>query len=102
MFRENESDHFINMIIFCKKSSATPLQFREPVTADFLGSKSREAYLMPKHEISSAIFQGMEKGGRHVLRKNEIGRLHKFQDRTAIAHWHIMREVMPAKVWENW
>lgn len=90
------------MVIFCKKSSATPLRFRDAVPPDFLGSKSRETYLMPKHEINPAVFQGIEKGGRHVLRKNEIARLRKFQDRNAITHWRIMREVVPAKVWENW
>lgn len=90
------------MIVFCKKSAASPLRFRDPVPADFLGSKSREAYLMPKHEISPAIFQEVEKGGRPVLRESEIGRMKKFQDRNALAHWSIMRQVIPDKIWESW
>lgn len=90
------------MIVFCKNSAASPLKFRDTVPADFLGSKSREAYLMPKHEIDPAIFENVERGGRHVLRNAELGRMKKFQDRSALAHWRIMRQVVPDKIWENW
>lgn len=90
------------MVIFCAKGSTTPLRFRSPTPADFLGSKSRESYLLPKHEINPAVFQDVEVGGRVVLRKDETGRLAKFRDRSAIEHWGLMRGVLPDRVWENW
>jgi spermidine synthase len=92
---------FTNMVIFCKKSN-TSLRFRDPVKADFLGSRSRQNYLVPKHEVDPAQFDKIEKGGKRVLVAKETGRLHKYQDRGTIAHWEIMRTVMPDAVWENW
>ncbi|KAI9929954.1 hypothetical protein ASPWEDRAFT_35183 [Aspergillus wentii DTO 134E9] len=92
---------FTNMVVFCKKT-ATPVQFRDPVRADFLSSKSRENYLVPKHEVDPSIFDHIEKGGKKVLRAKETGLLHKYQDRSALAHWQIMRNVLPDAVWENW
>jgi hypothetical protein len=91
------------MAIFCKKSSsASPLRFREPVRADFLGSMSREEYLMPKHEIDPAVFAHIEAGGRAVLRADEATLLNKFRDRSTLDHWTLMRQVLPDAVWENW
>lgn len=92
------------MVIFCKKSNATPLRFREPVEKDYLGSKAREAFLAPKHqhELQASRFADIEHHGRPVLIAKEAGRLHKYQDRGAIEHWKIMRDVMPALVWETW
>jgi hypothetical protein len=106
IFREapagNEEDaKFTNMVLFCKKTSGQ-LQFRDPVPADYLGSKSRESYLVPKHELDPTMFSTWPKGGRRVLIDKEAGRLHKYQDRSALAHWSIMRNVLPDAVWENW
>ncbi|KAB8074356.1 S-adenosyl-L-methionine-dependent methyltransferase [Aspergillus leporis] len=105
MFREDAGDEangdFANMVIFCKKSSDTPLRFRDPVPADFLDSKFRETYLVPKHEIDPAIFKGV-KGGQSVLRAKDTGKLYRWQDQGALEHWGIMRKVLPASVWENW
>lgn len=89
-------------MLFCKKSTRTPLRFREPVEADFLRSKSRESYLVPKHELDPDMFAAVPKNGRAVLVQKEVGRLHKFQDRGALEHWAIMRKVLPDAVWENW
>jgi len=90
------------MIIFCKKSSATPLTFREPVPSDYLGSNSRRSYLVPKHEVDVSRFADHHHHGRPVLIAKETGRLHKYQDRSALEHWGIMRDVVPDAVWENW
>ena len=89
------------MVIFCKKSSSA-LRFRDPVETDFLGSKSREQYLVPKHEIDAAVFEAVEKGGQVVLYAEESGHLSKFQAQGALSHWKLMRQVLPDKVWENW
>jgi hypothetical protein len=90
------------MVIFCTKSTITPLQFREPVPADFLGSRFRSRYLLPKHEVDPARFATVEKGGRAVLHDKEVKWLHKYQDRGALEHWAIMRTVLPERVWEMW
>ncbi|KAE8359586.1 S-adenosyl-L-methionine-dependent methyltransferase [Aspergillus caelatus] len=104
-FREDAGEEgngdFTNMVIFCKKDSATPLRFRDPVPADFLDSKFRETYLVPKHEIDPAIFTTVT-GGRPVLRAKETGKLNRWQDQGALEHWAIMRKVLPDAVWENW
>jgi hypothetical protein len=90
------------MVFFCKKSSNTPLQFRDPIPSDFLGSKSRENYLVPKYEIDPAVFATIPKKGKAVLVEKQVGRLLKFRDRGALEHWEIMRKVIPDAVWENW
>ncbi|RAL06073.1 spermidine synthase [Aspergillus ibericus CBS 121593] len=106
IFREaSDSDlttDFTNMVIFCKKSAATPLTFRNPVPADFMGSKFRQTYLVPKQEIDISRFEPIEKGGRRFLLSKETHLLHKYQDRAALEHWNIMRHVLPDLVWENW
>lgn len=90
------------MVVFCKKSNATPLSFREPVSHDFLGSKARETFLTPKHELDASRFADIEHLGRPILIAKEAGRMYKYQDRSALEHWKIMRDVLPALVWETW
>ncbi|KAL4808764.1 S-adenosyl-L-methionine-dependent methyltransferase [Aspergillus unguis] len=108
LFREDASSEvgpdFTNMVIFCTKSSShlAPLKFRDPVPADFLESRFRARYLLPKHEVDASRFETVEAGGRRVLHAGETGRLHKYQDRGALEHWSIMRTVMPDRVWEGW
>ncbi|KAJ5104901.1 Spermine/spermidine synthase family protein [Penicillium alfredii] len=98
---EDQDANFTNMVLFCKKS-AGKLRFRDPVQEDYLRSKSRESYLVPKHELNPALFATVPKNGRHCLIAKEVKRLHKFQDRGALEHWAIMRKVLPDAVWENW
>ncbi|KAJ9261433.1 hypothetical protein DTO021C3_3441 [Paecilomyces variotii] len=93
---------FTNMVIFCTKSADMPIRFRNPTSADFLGSKARETYLMPKHEIDASAFSTVEKGGRRLLKASDTDHIAAFQDRSAIGHWKIMRTVLPDAVWENW
>ena len=92
---------FTNMVIFCTKSHH-PLVFRDAVQSDFLNSRFRQRYLVPRHEVDAARFDVVEEGGRRVLWDREVGRLHKYQDRGALEHWGIMRTVMPDAVWEGW
>ncbi|KAL4821187.1 S-adenosyl-L-methionine-dependent methyltransferase [Aspergillus spinulosporus] len=112
LFREDAAPEigpdFTNMVIFCTKSRAAPITFRDPVPEDFLGSRFRSRYLVPKHEVDAAQFDnvGLEDGpqghGRRILVDKEVGRLHKYQDRSALEHWGIMRTVLPDRVWEEW
>lgn len=106
IFREEvaseDNIEFTNMVIFCKKSSSTPLTFRDPVPEDYLGSKFRESYLMPKHEVNPSRFEDVHHQGRPILIAKEASRLHQYTDRGALEHWQIMRKVVPAAVWESW
>ncbi|KAL4958899.1 spermidine synthase [Aspergillus stella-maris] len=105
LFREEvDTDigaEFTNMVIFCTKAHH-PLVFRDAVQSDFLNSRFRQRYLVPRHEVDPARFDVVEEGGRRVLWDREVGRLHKYQDRGALEHWAIMRTVMPDAVWEGW
>ena len=94
-------DPFINIAIFCRNTPGE-ITFRKPTRADFLGSRSREQYLMPRPDWEipvSVIREGGEKG---ILRKGEEGEWRKQQEESAIRHWEIMRRVLPALVWELW
>lgn len=105
-FREEEApaaggtkhnDDFTNMVFFCRKTNI-PVNFRQPVEADFLGSRFRREYLVPKHEIPASVF---EKEGS-ILRKGRTKELEKWQAKSAIGHWRVMRTVLPDAVWINW
>ncbi|KAI9850661.1 MAG: hypothetical protein M1838_005306 [Thelocarpon superellum] len=91
---------FTNMVLFCTKA-ATPLRFRSPVEADFLGSLSRRQHLVPRYEIDATIF-GDVAGDDDVLRKDSTERLTRWQEKSALGHWKIMRKVLPDAVWVNW
>lgn len=106
VFRESAASedtlNFTNMVVYCKKNAATPLSFRAPTQADYLRSKSRESYLVPKNEVELSTFDHTDKVGRRILVAKETEGLRRFQDQAAIAHWKIMRTVLPAAVWEYW
>jgi hypothetical protein len=85
------------MVFFCRKQNI-PVTFRDPVPADFLGSGARRAFLLPKHEIMPEEF---DREGA-VLRHGHTKELEKWQARSAIGHWRVMRTVLPDAVWENW
>ncbi|PKS11566.1 hypothetical protein jhhlp_003331 [Lomentospora prolificans] len=96
---EESGQDFINAVIFCRKS-ADPVTFRAPVSGDFLRSRSREMYLVPRHEVDVAEFGSAEEVG--LLASNGTRELAKSQERSAMGHWDVMRIVLPAKVWEMW
>ncbi|GAB7351502.1 hypothetical protein MBLNU459_g2148t1 [Dothideomycetes sp. NU459] len=97
---------FLNMVIFCANSAAaaSPLTFRDPVAADFLGSASRRHYLAPQPALEVALPTRAEMAGERVamLTKGNIKAFEKGQVESATRHWRIMRKVVPAFVWENW
>ncbi|KAJ9612422.1 hypothetical protein H2200_004019 [Cladophialophora chaetospira] len=104
VFREDEApapgvkpEDFTNMVFFCRKDGK-PVNFRKPVTADFLGSSARQEYLLPRHEIMPDEF--VREGS--VLRSGKTKELEKWQAQSAIGHWKVMRTVLPDAVWENW
>ncbi|ETN40729.1 uncharacterized protein HMPREF1541_05009 [Cyphellophora europaea CBS 101466] len=95
--KESDGD-FTNMVFFCRKPSTQPVKFRNPVNADFLGSGLRKAYMFPQHEIDAEEF--VREG--EVLTAKNAAKLEKYQTRSAIGHWKVMRTVLPDGVWENW
>ncbi|KAK3342366.1 S-adenosyl-L-methionine-dependent methyltransferase [Neurospora tetraspora] len=118
IFREHPRDEaqaaahngrdFTNMVIFCTKSSTQEITFRNPTSRDLLNSPSREAFLLPKWEVTEEdLLRGVngsveeaEKLG--VLRRNDTSALEKWQEGSALGHWEIMRGVLPEVVWVNW
>lgn len=91
------------MVIFCTKDASTPLTFRKPTKKDLLGSKTRERFLPPTIEISKDVFE-MKEGekGDEVLSKKNTKEIEKWHAKSAIGHWWIMRDLIPAVVWESW
>ncbi len=91
---------FTNMVIFCTKLADRPISFREPKSRDLLNSPSREAFLMPRHEVFDRDFTvGREDG---ILTSNDTAKLAKWHVQSALGHWTVMRTVLPPVVWENW
>jgi len=109
IYRENPRDDdvvtaegrdFTNMVIYCTKSTISPLTFRKAVRADMLQSRTREHFLPPRHEVFEEDFKAEEVV--ETLRRNNTEVLEKFHETSAVGHWEIMRTVLPDIVWENW
>ncbi len=108
IFREHPRDEadvekngrdFTNMVIFCVKTTRK-ITFRNPNQRDLLNSPSRDAFLLPKHEVTDDQFLAGEDGG--ILRKNDTAKLAKWHSKSAVGHWSVMRTVLPEVVWEQW
>ncbi|KAK3117956.1 hypothetical protein LTR53_000108 [Teratosphaeriaceae sp. CCFEE 6253] len=96
-----DAEAFMNMAVFCRNSPG-PIAFRKPIRADFLGSRSREQYLMPRADWEIPFSTVEERGEKDILRKGEESEWRRQQEESAIRHWGIMRRVLPALVWEMW
>lgn len=110
IFRENDGSeppaeeplNFINMVVFCKKTRTPPLTFRLPNEDDYLGSQARKSYMYPRREIDSSIFEiADDSTDQRILEVGKTSILEANHVLNAIGHWNIMRNVLPAKVWEN-
>jgi spermidine synthase len=96
------NEDFLNMLVFCR-NTAGPITFRKPNKEDFLGSKSRAHYLPPRKELEldvTTLLSGHVEN--QILRVGDEGKWRREQEESAIRHWHIMRKVLPAVVWESW
>ena len=94
---EDANGEFTNMVFICNKHRRQ-VTFRKVIEADFLGSASRKAYMVPRFEVSPTKFQRV---GNLLTRSNRRV-LEKMHVQSAIGHWKLMRKVMPAAIWENW
>lgn len=90
------AEDFTNIVMFCTTSRET-FAFRDPVEADFLGSPARRKHLFPRNEVNEVA-----QGKGEIIRRGHTAGLEASQMKSAIGHWHVMRRVLPAKVWENW
>ena len=100
------SAHFaITQIFFCTPST-TDLNFRPSVGSDYLGSYLREAVLsaLPAHEVDLAIVTRdvTESDLRRYTLTDAKNPLEDWQDKEAMHHWKVMREVLPDVHWETY
>lgn len=93
----NDQEDFLNMVIFCRNTPG-PISFRKPVKADFVGSKSREHYMLPKAELEIRF----PRQDSNVLNVGDEQSWSGQQADSAVRHWRIMRKVLPDVVWELW
>ena len=113
VFREDEapmtakSIDFTNLVTFCTKDSSrrskrshVDWRFREPVEADFLQSLSRRQNIPPRHEVDLPKLRQSHNLDENTEHRDES--TWKRQRKSAEDHWHIMRQVLPGKVWELW
>ncbi|KXT07789.1 hypothetical protein AC579_4299 [Pseudocercospora musae] len=96
------SQDFLNMVVFCRNDeSAPPISFRAPNEKDFLGSLSRQHYLLPRPEMEIP-FPTVDPTAKQLLEPGDEVMWASVQAESAQRHWHIMREVLPDAVWELW
>lgn len=95
----DEARDFTNMVIFCNNEDAK-ITFRKPLTADYLGSRSRELFLVPKFEIESTDFEIQDEDETLISRDDTNVRFAKWQEQSAVGHWNVMRTVLPDYIWE--
>ena len=94
-------EDFLNLVVFCRNTPGR-ITFRQSTTSDFLGSKSRRHYLVPRadHEINFPLDAQTHRSA--ILHAGEESHWSRQQAESGIRHWHIMRKVLPAAVWELW
>lgn len=91
----------LNLVVFCVNTAAMwPLAFREAVEVDFLGSTSRRRFLIPRKEME-VVMPTSTDGGELVTEEN-VDKWKGQQLEVARRHWKLMRDAVPAIVWEIW
>lgn len=104
IFRESapvgSGEDFTNMVIFCRKAANESITFRQPITADYLGSGARKEFLMPKLEVDASSLK--IDGAVTPIDDAVIKALARSQEKSRLGHWAVMRSVLPDAIWENW
>jgi len=112
-------EDMLNLAVFCVASPAAwPLRFRDAVERDYLASKTRRRFLVPRGEMEVSLTgyggeggegngesengEGGGSGMPEMVTEANVGWWKAEQLRAARAHWRGMREVVPARVWEGW
>ena len=114
IFRDSEPDpqsadpiHFINMVVFCTKSSTRPLTFRRPTEDDWGASLSRREFVPPSSKLEIKLGDIVKASGGEgrkdvILKKGNEALIEQFHKDHAVRHWELMRTVLPDAVWETW
>lgn len=123
--REKGDEEFVNMVIFCLHPSTTtttttathsntpnPITFRAPTRQDFLGSKQRQAHLLPKPEWEQPFPPASTAGDPDAAAELDGAPAlwgfgaergwRRAPEESAVRHWRIMRRAVPGMVWEMW
>lgn len=91
----------LNLVVYCVNlPTMWPLEFRDPEEADYLQSGSRRRYLVPRTELELE-FPG-EYIGKTLITEGNLGSWKVEQLLSARRHWRMMREAVPAIVWQTW
>jgi hypothetical protein len=110
IFRENPADQkaieesgidFTNMMIFCRKTKGA-LTFRYVVKEDCLNSVSRQNFLNPLNEMLPRDLFSIGNDEEGILMRNGTDKVSKGQQVNSDGHWAIMRNSLPASLWERW
>ncbi|KAH7916296.1 S-adenosyl-L-methionine-dependent methyltransferase [Hygrophoropsis aurantiaca] len=98
---------FINLVFFCSASSV-PLTFRTAVKDDYLNSYLRRHILssLPEREVALHQIRGSRlwsgETEERFLLTDANNKLNEWQRDEALDHWKLMRELLPATVWETY
>ncbi|KAH6707716.1 S-adenosyl-L-methionine-dependent methyltransferase [Leptodontidium sp. MPI-SDFR-AT-0119] len=91
---------FINIAIFYT-NAASAVNFRAPIKKNFLGSKAKQAYLLPQQKVDYSTFE-VQEGIGGPLRRNDTERFRGWQEKSTGGHCAVMRTVISESIWENW
>ncbi|KAG9017215.1 hypothetical protein FRB90_001325 [Tulasnella sp. 427] len=102
-----KDDDFINMVFFCTQSPSIELSTRDPEDRDFVNSHMKrylftrfEKLEIPRERIIGSEFSPVHTNREQYILKDEFNILAEVQQKTAVDHWKLMREVLPAETWE--
>ncbi|KAG8945488.1 hypothetical protein FRC04_000773 [Tulasnella sp. 424] len=103
----SKDDEFINMVFFCTQSPSIELSTREPEHEDFVDSHLKrylftrfEKLEIPRERILGSEFSPVNTNREAYILTDEWNILAVVQRKTAVDHWKLMREVLPAETWE--
>ncbi|KZT12729.1 uncharacterized protein LAESUDRAFT_719024 [Laetiporus sulphureus 93-53] len=102
---EQARNEYHNWVVFCSTSSQPPT-FRAARESDYLGSLQRASILstLSRREADLTFLrEGLsEEQKERYLLTNMRNPLEKWQEKEALNHWKIMRQVLPDVIWETY
>lgn len=102
---EQAKSEFHNWVFFCSPSSAL-LTLRAPRSSDYFGSVQRAQILntlqQREFDLKSVTEDILEEQRDQYILTDARNPLGKWQEKEALSHWRIMREVFPDAVWETY
>jgi len=101
-FEDNPSKKagdYKNIVIVC--SLKNRITFRDPVEADFLSSETRKKVLS-SFQSEELDLTELTWEDSLILNDSTAAKLNKWQHRSALEHWHIMRAILPHDFWREY